>query len=641
MSHLIQKVLICNRGEVACNIARVAQRLGIEVIGLVREDDFDASHVHFIDQLEVVASYMDQESILRIAQQHQVDAIHPGYGFLSENSYFMERVTQMGCIWIGPHLKALEIFGCKEKAKACVASLGIPTLSLDLEQITAKDLPVVIKATAGGGGRCIEVVKELDALRPTIERVQFEATQTLGNDAITIEPFLSKVRHVEVQLLGDNFGHLIHLDTRDCSVQRKYQKVIEEAPALVSNPQLKNKIIEAALKIGRHLNYNSLGTIEFLVDDHQSTFWFLEGNPRLQVEYGVSEKIMGVDLIGWQFKVAAREHLTIKQTALKPQAHAIQARIYAEDPLNGYQPAFGRLHALPHSSQAHISWHWSVHANGEISVQDDPMFGKVIVVAENRNQACALLKNTLMKSSVWGVQNNISWLIALIQTESFLNNQFNTLTYAQYQPNMDRALSISLMVASILVHRHNRPSGILSGWSLRGQRWQSLYFRYAQQLHHIQCMQKSQTSWLFNEPDLNIQVVREECSHILIRIRNTIHRFQFCIHQNKILIQGVYGPITLTLHNQSEQASKSETQSPGDIVSPIPGVVIDIKHQVGDFIDVGDSVMVVEAMKMHHPIKAQRAGYLQAINVSLHDVIEANTSLASMTDLEEAIDVID
>lgn len=437
----IKKILIANRGEIAIRVIRTAKKMGIKTVAIYSTVDRNAPHVRYADEAVCVGnapsseSYLLGDKIIKVAQELNVDAIHPGYGFLSENSAFAKAVTEAQMIFIGPEAHAIEIMGSKLAAKEAVKAYDIPMVPGIDEAITdvekAKTIaaeigyPILIKASAGGGGKGMRVVEKDSELASQMSTAISEATAAFGDGSVFIEKYVASPRHIEIQVMADNHGNVIHLFERECSIQRRHQKVVEEAPSVVLTPQLREEMGQAAIKVAKACNYLGAGTVEFLLDD-QLNFYFLEMNTRLQVEHPVTELISGTDLVELQIRVARGEKLSIAQEDLSIKGHALELRVYAEDPLNDFLPSVGNLstYILPEGEGIRVD-------NGfeqgmDIPIYYDPMLSKLIVYAPTREEAIELLSKAIDDYKIEGVQTTLPFGKFVCEHDAFRSGNFDT-----------------------------------------------------------------------------------------------------------------------------------------------------------------------------------------------------------------------
>ena len=422
-------ILVANRGEIACRIMQTAQFMGIKCIAVFVDADKDAPFVKMADEaIKLSSSYMDGSAIIDAAIKSGAEAIHPGYGFLSENAAFARKVKSNKLIWIGPSPHVIKVMGDKLKAKELAEKSGVPTLPMTSNTKDVKSIgyPILIKAAAGGGGKGMRIVKKESELKDSIISAKREALSGFGDERIFIERYVEKSRHIEIQILCDEHGNVVHLGERECSIQRRHQKIIEESPSQRIDPFLREEMGQAAVKLAKKIKYCSAGTVEFLFDDKTDEFWFLEVNTRLQVEHPVTEEVTGIDLVAEQIKIARGDELEFAQDDIDWHGHAIEARLYAEDPGNNFLPEIGTLHAYDTSLASEVRWDSGVEEGSVIGTDFDPMLSKVISWAPNRIDAANKLARGLERAHIGGVVTNRQFLISCLRNESFISGNTTT-----------------------------------------------------------------------------------------------------------------------------------------------------------------------------------------------------------------------
>jgi len=437
----IKKVLIANRGEIAVRIMRTCREMGIETVAVFSDADRTSKHVWYADEAYCIGgatsaeSYLQVENILRVAKKHGVDAIHPGYGFLSENSHFARRCEEEGIIFIGPSAKTMDLMGDKISARAEMINAGVPVVPGNNEGIKdaqeaiklANEIgyPVMLKAAMGGGGRGIRLVNSEDEVKEAYENAKSESLASFGDDTIYIEKFIVEPHHIEFQILADTHGNTIHLFERECSIQRRNQKVIEEAPSPFLTPQLRDEMGKVAVKAAEAVGYVNAGTIEFLVDKY-GKYYFLEMNTRLQVEHPITEEILGVDLVNEQIKIAEGQELALKQENLKIRGHAFELRILAEDAEMDFMPAPGLIQKIIRPSGIGVRVDSYVYDGYEIPIYYDPMMGKLIIWATTREYAVDRVKRVLEEYKITGIKTNINYLRRIVDVDEFVEGRYDT-----------------------------------------------------------------------------------------------------------------------------------------------------------------------------------------------------------------------
>jgi len=440
---MFKRILIANRGEIAKRIINAAQEMGIETVAIYSEVDEDSVHVHAADYSYPLgdptpaSSYLNMEKIIKIALESQSEAIHPGYGFLSENSEFAQKVIDNGIIFIGPTPEAIFSVGDKIQAKKTMKKAGIPVIpgyhggsrNIDYLLKKARDIgfPLMIKATAGGGGRGMRIVESEDEFIESFESAKREAKGAFGSGDVFLEKYLPHIRHIEFQVLGDKYGKIIHLNERECSIQRRHQKIIEETPSTALNPELRKKMGKIAISAAQAVNYSNAGSVEFVLDDTTGKFYFLEINARLQVEHAITEAVTGIDLVKWQIKIAAGQNLTINQEDIISRGHALEFRIYAENPEKQFLPSSGTIYQVQVPVGVNIRNDLGISTlGGRISTYYDPMIAKLIVHAETREEAIQKMRWALRNYSAQGIPTNIAFLREVLNKKAFQEGDTHT-----------------------------------------------------------------------------------------------------------------------------------------------------------------------------------------------------------------------
>jgi len=443
----MKKILVANRGEIALRIMRTIRKMGIQSVAVYSEADRNAPHVRFADEAVCLGpapsaqSYLDGDRIIAFCKQLSVDGIHPGYGFLSENAGFAKKVQEAGITFIGPGPEAMEVMGSKLAAKECVKQYNIPMVpGIDkaIEDVAAAKkiadsigYPILIKASAGGGGKGMRVVNKSEDLQEQMERAISEAQAAFGDGAVFIEKYVSSPRHIEIQVLADNFGNTVHLFERECSIQRRHQKVVEESPSAVLTPEIRNAMGAAAVMVAKSCNYTSTGTVEFLLDD-KLNFYFLEMNTRLQVEHPVTEMITGIDLVEEQIKIARGEKLSFTQEDLSINGHAMELRVYAEDPLNNFLPSVGTLTKYIKPQGNGIRVDDGYEQGMDIPIYYDPMIAKLVTHGKNRTEAIQMMITAIKEYKIEGVATTLPFGLFVMEHEAFVSGHFDTHFVAQH-----------------------------------------------------------------------------------------------------------------------------------------------------------------------------------------------------------------
>ncbi|WP_201491696.1 acetyl-CoA carboxylase biotin carboxylase subunit [Pseudomonas paracarnis] len=612
------KILIANRGEIACRIQRTAQALGYRTVAVYSDADTDALHVQMADEAvhigpaPVHQSYLNTEAILAAAQLTGADAIHPGYGFLSENPDFARACLQATLTFIGPSAEAIELMGSKRLSKLAMLDAGVPciagyqgsaqddaTLQQEAERI---GFPLMIKASAGGGGRGMRLVHQREQLLEQLRTARSEAMNAFGSDELILEQALIDPRHVEVQLFGDSHGNLIYLGERDCSIQRRHQKVIEEAPCPVMTADLRQAMGEAALKAGRAVNYVGAGTVEFLLD-RNGQFYFLEMNTRLQVEHPVTEMITGLDLVDWQLQIAAGQPLPLTQSQVTLTGHAMEVRLYAEDPAQGFLPQTGDVLRWEPAPGVRID-HGLLEGQ-TVSPFYDPMLGKIIAHGASREEARRKLLRAVEDSVLLGVATNQRLLIDLLKHPDFINGDFSTGLIAEHFSVISQqtatAEQLSLAAALFYQHSANQHPQTLARWRNTANVPATYRLEVNGQLHSV------------SVDDLQLTTDGRHASLVINGIRR---RTAYHLDGNRLWLPG------LTVTDRTQQvASRQADASSGTVQAPMDGAIVDIRVCVGEAVSKGQLLLVLEAMKMEHPLKAGIDGTVKEMRVMTGDQV--------------------
>ena len=612
------KILIANRGEIACRIQRTAQALGYRTVAVYSDADSDALHVQMADEAvhigpaPVHQSYLNTQAILAAAQLTGADAIHPGYGFLSENPDFARACQQATLTFIGPSAEAIELMGSKRLSKLAMLDAGVPciagyqgsaqddaTLQREAERI---GFPLMIKASAGGGGRGMRLVHQREQLLEQLRTARSEAMNAFGSDELILEQALIDPRHVEVQLFGDRHGNLIYLGERDCSIQRRHQKVIEEAPCPVMTADLRQAMGEAALKAGRAVNYVGAGTVEFLLD-RNGQFYFLEMNTRLQVEHPVTEMITGLDLVDWQLQIAAGQPLPLTQSQVTLTGHAMEVRLYAEDPAQGFLPQTGDVLRWEPAPGVRID-HGLLEGQ-TVSPFYDPMLGKIIAHGASREEARRKLLRAVEDSVLLGVATNQRLLIDLLKHPDFINGDFSTGLIAEHFSVIPQqtATAEQLKLAAALFYQHsaNQHTQTLARWRNTASVPVTYRLETNGQLHSV------------SVDDLQLTTDGRHASLVINGIRR---RIAYHLDGNRLWLPG------LTVTDRTQQvASRQADASSGTVQAPMDGAIVDIRVCVGETVSKGQLLLVLEAMKMEHPLKAGIDGTVKEMRVMTGDQV--------------------
>ncbi|MEJ5278129.1 acetyl/propionyl/methylcrotonyl-CoA carboxylase subunit alpha [Pseudomonas sp. MYb541] len=614
----LTKILIANRGEIACRIQRTAQSLGYRTVAIYSEADAQALHVQMADEAvhigpaPVQQSYLNIESIINAAKRAGADAIHPGYGFLSENPDFARACQHAGLTFIGPSVEAIELMGSKRLSKLAMLEAGVPciagyqgsaqddtTLQQEADRI---GYPLMIKASAGGGGRGMRLVHQSKDLLDNLHTARSEAKNAFGSDELILEHALIDPRHVEIQLFGDSHGHLIYLGERDCSIQRRHQKVIEEAPCPVMTPELRQAMGEAALKAGRAVNYVGAGTVEFLLDRH-GRFYFLEMNTRLQVEHPVTELITGLDLVDWQLQIAAGQPLPLTQADVTLSGHAMEVRLYAEDPTQGFLPQTGDVLRWDPATGVRIDH--GVMEGQRISPFYDPMLGKIIAHGATREEARRKLLRAVEDTVLLGVATNQPLLVDLLKHPDFVGGDFSTGFIAEHfreiPPLTPSTEQLALAAALFYQHSANQHPQGLAGWRNNASAPCTYRLEVNGNIHTVSA-----------EP---LQLTTDG-RHATLVFNGIRRRTAYHLDANQLWLPG------LKVINRTQQvASRQADASSGTVKAPMDGAIVDVRVSAGDSVTKGQLLLVLEAMKMEHPLTAGIDGMIKGVQVIAGDQV--------------------
>ena len=643
------KLLIANRGEIACRIARTAHRLGIQTVAIYSDADADALHVKAADEVVRVGpanpseSYLNARAILNAAQTCNANAIHPGYGFLSENADFAQCVEAAGLVFVGPSAAAIRRMGAKNSAKQLMEKAGVPIVpgyhgdgqdaALLLEESRRIGFPVLIKPVAGGGGKGMRAAKSEEEFGDMLAAAKREAASSFSNCDVIIERLICQPRHIEVQVFGDTHGNIIHLFERDCSMQRRHQKIIEECPAPGMTSEFRSVITNTAIRAARAINYTGAGTVEFIADSsnglREDRFWFMEMNTRLQVEHCVTEEALGIDLVEWQLLVASGQPLPQKSAPLQIQNHAIEARLYAEDPANGFLPSVGRIVRAQMPTTIRVDT--GVKCGDAITPFYDPMIAKFIARGPNREVARQRLKRAFGATDIRGLTTNLAFLTNLVESEEFTGGQFDTNTVDQRcgQPGRSSDLSpVAQALAVLAMAGQLRQQGPETGFTLWQHLERTIAFKFGEQISkavirvmganqfsikladetEIECQRLANDQWRMNNKEV-------DAARVVIDGRGV---FLFMAEIHKI--------VPLDHLDQIGQESIHD----GIVRAPMPGMVRSIVADEGSIVGVGDPVVIMEAMKMEMVLKAPQAGVIEKVYVAVNEQVAQGTKVVDI-----------
>ena len=644
---MFDKILIANRGEIACRVIKSARKMGIKTVAVFSDADRDALHVQLADEAVNIGpppstqSYLLMDRILQACQDTGAQAVHPGYGFLSENSAFCELLAKAGIAFIGPKTRAIEAMGDKITSKKLADEAGVNTIPgctdvlRDAEHAVkiSNELgyPVMLKATAGGGGKGMRVASNDDECRDGFERAANEARSSFGDDRIFVEKFIEEPRHIEIQLIADSHGNVVHLNERECSLQRRHQKVIEEAPSPFIDEETRQQMGVQAIALAKAVDYESAGTVEFIVDG-QRNFYFLEMNTRLQVEHPVTELITGVDLVELMIRVADGEKLPISQADVGISGWAMESRVYAEDPFRNFLPSTGRLvYYRPPAEDAHVRVDTGVFEGGQVSMFYDPMIAKLITYGADREEARAQMRTALDRFLIRGVSCNISFLSALMVHPRFVSGNMSTnLIGDEYPegfhpadvPHEDPSIMVSVAASMMRGYRDRAAQidGQLSGHERRvpkdwvvvmNNEYHEVSIVPVEGGHDVKYRDKTyaiRSNWQFGQPLFTGTINAKE---IFVQVERRMQVY-------RLFHNGSQANVMVITPRAAELLKIMPVKSPPDmskfLLSPMPGLLVSLSVKAGDTVSAGQELAVLEAMKMENTLYAARDGVVVSVN---------------------------
>jgi len=660
---IFKKILIANRGEIAVRIIKSAKKLGIQTVAIYSEVDKDSLHIQKADEAycighrELSETYLNIEKIIKTALDSGCDAIHPGYGFLAENAGFVQACDKEKIIFIGPHTKAIRLMGNKIESREFVSKLGIPMtqgITGSPEELLAKSgdipYPILVKAAAGGGGKGMRIVRDPDELEGVLETTAREAKNYFGDGTIYIEKYVEEPRHIEFQILGDNHGNVIHLFERECTIQRRYQKIIEESPSPTLTPEIRTKMGDAAVKISQEIGYNSAGTMEFLVDKNLN-FYFLEMNTRIQVEHPVTEMVTGVDLVEEQILVAAGNELRLKQESISQNGHAIECRVYAEDPENNFLPSPGKMTFYKQPEGENIRVDSGIEKATEIHSFFDPMIAKMIVWGDTREIATEKSIAALREFIVHGINTNIAYLLGMLKHQAFATNQLSTKFCDEHTDDILNDLKlekdnqgIAFPIFAFTLHSINlkRKNGMRNVWDRIG------YWRSIMEIP-FEIDGNSQTLVINSIKNLGYFVSVDDKMHQLNLQEAGDHEVKFTVDDRFfkayisiddkamgwVTIDGINYKISRKdlLNEKDEFVSAGQSDNESNLFAPMPGKVIKVYVKEGEKVKRGTVLLVVEAMKMENNITAVNNAVVKEIAVKEGEMVDTDVQLVYLENI--------
>lgn len=667
---MFRKILIANRGEIACRIAKTARRLGIRVVAVYSDADADARHIKIANEAIHIGaspaseSYLNMDAIIDAAKRTGADAIHPGYGFLSENAEFAERCADADLTFIGPQPDAIRMMASKSISREIMRNAGVPVLpgyeGTDQHNETFAQhageigFPLLVKAVSGGGGKGMRVVREIDELNDALESARRESASSFGDDRLLLESYLENPRHIEIQIFADTKGNIVHLHDRDCSIQRRYQKIVEEAPAPALSPGVRETLRAAAINAAKAINYTGAGTVEFLVE--ADSVYFMEMNTRLQVEHPVTEMVTREDLVEWQIIVAQGQPLPKTQDEIFVVGHAIESRIYAEDPNNEFLPVTGTINYADFATrELDVRVDTGVRTGDTIGIHYDPMIAKIIVWDEDRESAMLRMGRALDSTHLTGITTNLEFLKRVVRHPMFRAGPVNT-TFLQNNQNtlLGRETGASTEVLAIfalaeLVMRAQRARDLAattgdpwSPWALTGN-WRL-------NTHFI-------TRLRFGRPDDMVEINATETatgivlelpedSVVASQLEIDDQRLSAAIDGHRIEATILHDPTAWTVYYQGSQYrldhfkgrddDDSVSIQTGNMKAPMPGAITAVEVTIGDVVSKGDPLVIMEAMKMEHTIRAPADGKVTAVFFRVGDTVEDGVQLVDLEIQDDA-----
>ena len=659
------KVLVANRGEIACRVIRSCKDLGLYTVAVYSEVDSDALHVAMADEAiligpaPAVESYLNQDSILQACASSGAQAVHPGYGFLSENAQFAKRCEKNGLVFIGPSADAISLMGDKAQAKRKMIKSGVPCIrgyqgedqsnSAFINASKTIGFPLMVKAAAGGGGRGMRLVSSSESLLPSIKDARTEAEIAFGAGDLILEKAIIGPRHVELQILADKHGNCVHLGERDCSVQRRHQKVLEEAPCPILSPALRAKMGAAAVKAATDINYVGAGTVEFLLDQNID-FYFLEMNTRLQVEHPVTELITDIDLVKQQIMVALGHPLTFKQDDIKFNGHAIEARLYAEDPSNDFLPSVGKIELWKAPELEGVRIDHGVQSGTSVSPFYDPMLGKIIAHGQSREEARQKLVKAIKQVVLFGIPTNRAFLIDALSQQSFVDGVASTGFINEHYPENNfppkNIKQETYIAASILLFVAMRDlasadaqlqSNTLLNWNTGSANVPKFLFANGDQEIDVSITPQGKNNYTASiaETSYNVTFLSNDTNQAVIEISGYRQSVNFCAKVSLSGKQSIHlsidGQDHFLINLNSTAALKDETIGAGKIIAPMHGLIIELPLVEGARVKKGERVAVLEAMKMQHELIADIDGIIKTIHADTGNQVSAEALLLEVT----------
>ena len=653
---MFDSLLVANRGEIACRVIRSARRLGMRTIAVYSDADADAPHVEMahealrIGPAAAADSYLNQDALLRAIEASGAAAVHPGYGFLSENANFAAAVAQANAVFVGPSPEAMRAMGSKIEAKRLVEQAGAPVVpgyhgADQSEQTLAGEAakigyPLLVKAAMGGGGKGMRAVERAEHFAAALASAKREAKAAFGDDDVLLERYLQAPKHIEVQILADAAGHTLHLFERDCSLQRRHQKVLEEAPAPNFDATRRQAMGEAAVRVARAVGYVGAGTVEFVVED--DSYFFLEMNTRLQVEHPVTEAILGLDLVEWQLRIAAGEALPLRQRDLAIRGHAIEARIYAENPRHQFLPSTGTLHRVSFpcregssSGDAEVRVDSGISQGSKVSVYYDAMLAKLVAHGDNRQQAISRLRAALEETRIAGVEHNVAWLLRVLGHPVFAAGTHTTgfaeQAAAELTPPPDPIAIGAAFVASALRGWSDDPWTIGDGFQANLRQAQIINAKLGREPLNAHLV-KQPNGFLVSvlDREMRFEDIAVTAGRISARVDGQRQQVDVAVAGDDVFAMRLGATERLSVQRFDASAFGAARTSGGRVEAPMSGRIVRVAVEVGEKVRPGQLLVVLEAMKMEHNIEAPTGGQVTAVGCAAGARVEEGTELISV-----------
>ena len=626
-------MLVANRGEIALRVMRTARRLGIHTVAVFTDLDAQAPHVHAADDAVRVPSYLDIDAVVAAAVASGADAVHPGYGFLSERAAFAAALEEAGVALVGPSAKVMELMGRKDAAREVAVAAGVPVVprGVSTGSTTGSGFPVLVKAAAGGGGKGMRIVRSEAEMEEAVAAAKREAASAFGDDTMLVEKYVERGRHIEVQVIGDAHGTVLHLFERDCSTQRRHQKVLEEAPAPTITPEVRELVTSSAVALAQHVGYVNAGTVEFLLDDATGEAYFLEMNTRLQVEHPVTEAIVGLDLVELQLRVAAEEPLGLSQDDISVQGHAIEARVYAEDSFGGFLPQAGTASIVRWPGNVRVDH--ALEPGQTVSTSYDPMLGKVIAHGPDRESARLALVDALDETAILGLTTNTGFLRTLVASDEFRDAVIDTAWLDRHEvpaPSADLPRMLGAWTSAMLSAADTGHPFQADGFRLGAAPAPTL-------------VELDQDVWVSASSTNGVRVGTVDGVPVR-QVSAADHVLEVVVdgHRVRAVVDAERDFVDVVLHGQRhlfrrpDRLSGAAEGTDGSVAAPMPGTVLEVRVAVGDTVEEGQVLGVLEAMKMELALKAPRGGTVARVGAEVGAQVALGAELFHVEEEDDA-----